>query len=128
MGSRSGKPWTWRQISCRPGPREAPGSLPAEPRERATNTGDCKARGVAVHVAQAGNAALHVVARSERSHNCAGHSLLDSRELHTAFLSNAEARNLLALSASSWTSSKEGMLSSHSSSVAVWPTRWMARS
>src|ERR1700735_1254498 len=80
------------------------------------------------HGAAIGGSRAHAFGRSERRHYRASHAALNAEQLHTAFASEALARKRLAFKASSWTSSKEGMLSSHSRSVAVWPTRSIARS
>ena len=75
-----------------------------------------------------GGEVAHALGASERGHDRASDLALKSEEVHTAAAREALAKYLLALSASLWTSSKEGMRSSHSRRVAVWPTRWMARS
>ena len=87
-----------------------------------------EARSVTLHRAAIWSAALHAFGGGERLHHRASHGALKLHQLHTASARAVARRNLLAFSASSWTSLKVGMLSSHSSSVAVWPARWMARS
>src|SRR5580700_3473626 len=87
-----------------------------------------EARSVSLHRAAARGAALHAFRRSKRLHHGASHGALKLHQLHTASASAVARKNLLAFSASSCTSWKLGMLSSHSRSVAVWPARCMARS
>ena len=79
------------------------------------------------HRAAIGCDRTHAFGTRQRSHDGASHAALQVEKFHTAVASEALARKRLAFRASSCTSSKEGMLSSHSSSVAVWPTRSMAR-
>src|ERR1700685_508006 len=79
------------------------------------------------HRAAIGRDGAHTFSARQRSHDGASHVALETEEFHTAVASDALARKRLAFRASSCTSSKEGMLSSHSRSVAVWPTRSMAR-
>src|SRR5277367_235067 len=83
--------------------------------------------GHGTHRAAIGRDGAHAFGARQRSHDGASHTALQVKEFHTAVASEALARKRLAFRASSCTSSKEGMLSSHSSSVAVWPTRSMAR-
>ena len=79
------------------------------------------------HRAAIGRHRTHAFGVGQWSHDGTSHVALQVEKFHTASASETLARKRLAFSASSCTSSKEGMLSSHSSSVAVWPTRSMAR-
>src|ERR1700693_4450657 len=79
------------------------------------------------HRASIGRERAHAFGARKRRHDGASHAALQVKEFHTAVASEALARKRLAFRASSCTSSNEGMLSSHSRSVAVWPTRSMTR-
>src|ERR1700723_4761305 len=68
----------------------------------------------------------HAFGGREGRHDCASHASLEVEELHTAVARQALVRNLSAFKASSRTSSNDGMRSSHSSRVAVWPARLIA--
>ncbi len=69
--------------------------------------------------------AHHAEIPRQRTHNCRCHPMLQLLQLHAA-TSHACLRKCVAFRASACTSSNGGMLSSHSSSVGVGPTRRMA--
>jgi len=65
---------------------------------------------------------IDAIARHQRTHHGCGHAPLQFEQAHGATATGA-ARYFSALRASACTSSNVGMRSSHSSSVAVGPTR-----
>src|ERR1019366_2312617 len=79
-----------------------------------------------------GRFGIDVVARDQRAHQGSGHALLEREQAHGATGMSASlcfvgaAMYFSALRASACTSPNDGMRSSHSSSVAVGPTRRMA--
>jgi len=66
---------------------------------------------------------LHALRRQSAAASPLAHRSLQRSEPHTAVANKVEDSKTFGLNASSCTSSNDGMLSSHSRSVAVCPTR-----